>query len=240
MIQAVIIDDESRAAKSLEMMLEHPAMEVKCMGVAHQAMDGIALIKNLKPDLVFLDINMPGMTGFDVLKYTDEYQFKTVFVTAHEEHAVKAIKHRVFDYLLKPVDPDELMECVNRVRFGKYHAHETEFGTQLKPLAIPVKDGMVFVKCEDIVWIEGDGSYTTIYAKNNQSYVSSKHLKEIESILPPGMFFRIHKSHVINVTHIHKYLKTDGYYIQMNDGAVLELARRRKEDLLKLLQGNQP
>lgn len=237
MINAVIIDDEPRAAKSLEMMLNHPAMEVRCCGMAHNAMDAIALIRTLKPELVFLDIHMPGLTGFDVLKNAGETAFKTVLVTAHEEHALVAIKHRVFDYLLKPVDPEELLQCVTRFRKEAGKGSDPSTVSLIKPLAIPIKEGVVFVKCEDIICVEGDGSYTTLYAEGNQRYVSSKHLKEIEDLLPASMFFRIHKSHVINIHRVHKYLKTDGYYVQMDDGVILEVARRRKDDLLRLLQG---
>jgi two-component system LytT family response regulator len=248
MITAIIVDDEQGAANSLKMMLADLDTPVTYLGTAHTVLDAIKLINTTEPQLVFLDINMPFHDGFDLLAHFDSPDFFVVFVTAHEEYTIKAIRHNAIDYLLKPIDPDELEFCVNKIRHyidtGKapayhkgtlVHAKDMEQNTTDRQLAIPIKDGVVFVKQEDIIRIEGEGSYSVFHTTTRDRYVSSRNLKEFEDLLPGQPFFRIHKSHIININKVRKYLKTDGHYVEMEDGTVLEVARRRKENLLQMI-----
>jgi two-component system LytT family response regulator len=248
MITTIIIDDEQGAANSLRLMLDELNTPVNHLGTAHNALEAIKLIGNAKPQLVFLDINMPFYDGFDLLDHFESPEFFVVFVTAHEEYAIKAIKHDAIDYLLKPIDPDELEFCVNKIQqyidTGKMPAHlkggmaglkDTEQIGSDRKLAIPIRDGVVFIRQEDIIRVEGEGSYSVFHTTGSEQYISSRNLKEFEDLLPGQLFFRIHKSHLINIRRVRKYLKTDGHYVEMEDGSVLEVARRRKDDLLQLI-----
>lgn len=249
MITAVIIDDEQGAANSLKILLSELVTEVVCLGTAHSALDGIKLIRSVQPQVVFLDINMPFYDGFDLLEHFEDPDFFVVFITAHEEYAIKAIKYQACDYLLKPIDPDELELCVNTISRKMSHGKATsgknedhikplagaEQKAQDRQLAIPIRDGVVFIRQEDIIRVEGEGSYSVFYTLDAGKYISSRHLKEFEDLLPEHVFFRIHKSHLINISKVRKYLKTDGHYVEMEDGSVLEVARRRKDDLLQLI-----
>lgn len=242
MIKTVIIDDEKGAANSLKTMLSEHHQLVHA-GTAYNVPDAVRLIRAENPNVVFLDINMPFHNGFDLLGHFEQRDFLVVFVTAHEEHTLKAIKHRAFDYLLKPIDPDELELCI-----GKITEHFAGAGNITPPksnpdvkkdperqMAIPIRDGMAFIRQEDIVRVEGEGSYSVFYTTGNEKYISSRYLGEFEEVLPAPYFFRIHKSHLINIRKVRKYLKKDGYYVEMEDGSVLEVARRRKDDLLALI-----
>lgn len=248
MITAVIIDDEQGAANSLKILLSELAIKVVCLGTAHSALEGIKLIRSVQPQVVFLDINMPFYDGFDLLEYFDDPDFFVVFITAHEQYAIKAIKYQAFDYLLKPIDTDELELCVSRIH-SKIEQGEVPYSKNMddarpagaeqkahnRQLAIPIRDGVVFIRQEDIIRVEGEGSYSVFYTSDTGKYISSRHLKEFEDMLPEHIFFRIHKSHLINIRKVRKYLKTDGHYVEMEDGSVLEVARRRKDDLLQLM-----
>jgi len=248
MITAIIIDDEQGAANSLRLMLSELDTHVKHLGTAHSAADGIELIRSAKPHLVFLDINMPLKDGFGLLEHFESPNFFVVFVTAHEEYAIKAIRHNAVDYLLKPIDPDELEVCVSKIaqwigagktpvnyRGMAAAAKDMELQEAGRQLAIPIRDGVVFLKQEDIIRVEGEGSYSVFYTTKEAKYVSSRNLKEFEDLLPEKLFFRIHKSHLINISKVRKYLKTDGHYVEMEDGTVLEVARRRKDDLISMI-----
>jgi two-component system LytT family response regulator len=244
-IRAVIIDDESGAAKSLQFLLKEIDTPVECAGMAHSAFDAVNLIRSVKPEVVFLDVNMPFNDGFDVLDHFVQKDFLVIFVTAHEEHAIRAIRHHAFDYLLKPIDTDELAACMERAagQLSGGRMRDTADVSRAalvhadipRQLAIPVKDGVVFISQDDLVRIEGEGSYSTLYTSDKGSYVSSRHLKEFEDMLPASVFCRIHKSHLINIRKVRKYLRTDGHYVEMQDGSVLEVARRRKDDLLGMI-----
>jgi two-component system, LytTR family, response regulator len=245
MIKTAIVDDEKGAANSLKTMLSALSTPVAHVGTAYNVPDGIKLIRSEQPHVVFLDINMPFHDGFDLLSHFGNRDFLVVFVTAHEEHTLKAIKHHAFDYLLKPIDPDELEACLEKIagyytETGKTKAATYDTDRVVKKeaerhMTIPIRDGMVFIRQEDIVRVEGEGSYSVFYTTGNEKYVSSRYLGEFEEVLPAEYFFRIHKSHLINIRKVRKYLKKDGYYVEMEDGSVLEVARRRKDDLLALI-----
>lgn len=230
-LHAVIIDDETKPAEGLFFLLNSLDMYVNCVGTAHNVLDGIKLINTEKPDIVFLDINMPTYNGFDLLNTIGKRDFLVVFTTAHEEYAIKSVKHQAFDYLLKPIDVDELKACLVR---AKEYVSDNE---QLLPdvLKVPVKDGLLFIKHQNIVRIEADGNYCTIHLIDGTKHLISKNLKIIENMLDKNVFFRCHNSHLINLKEVTKFFVLDGYYLEMSDNSKIEVSRSKKDELLGLL-----
>jgi two-component system, LytTR family, response regulator len=233
-MNAIIIDDERKLAESLEIMLSKINEDITCIGIANNVMDGIRLINTLKPQVVFLDINMPQHSGFDLLDTVGYTAFITVFVTAHEEYAIQAIKHKAFDYLLKPVDMAELKVCVQKIKKELHSGKENKATIANKPLQIqiPVKEGTLLIKQEDIVHVEANGSYSIIHMNDKQTHLVTKNLKAMEELLHPSIFFRCHNSHIIHLHKIKKVLKTDGCFLELEDGSVIEVSRSKKDELL--------
>jgi two-component system LytT family response regulator len=228
MIKAVIIDDEAIGIEVLESYIKKYATDVRIAGSAVHALEGIVLIEKEKPDVVFLDISMPQMNGFELLEKLSYKDFKLVFTTAHAQHAIKAIRIRSFDYLLKPIDPVELVACLGRVR-------NDEKTKEKGVIELPVKDGILFLRPEEIIRMEASGSYTFIYLENGTRHVISKNLKEMEQLLDP-VFFRCHNSHIINLSRIKKILSKDGLFVLMDDESMPELSKRNKDELISRIK----
>ena len=231
-ISIVIIDDEFKSTENLKILLDQLDLNIKCLGVAHSVMDGIKLIKSVKPELVFLDINMPQHSGFDLLEAIDSKEFSVVFTTAHEEYAIQSIKHQVFDYLLKPIDLDELQTCL--LRFLQEEKSKKSI-PDLKQIKVSVKDGLLFLKQKEIIRLEADGSYCQIFMKSGERHTISKNLKAMEEMLDTSLFYRCHNSHIINLNYVKKFLSSEGYFVKMEDDAIVEVSRSKKEDLLERL-----
>lgn len=241
---AIIIDDEKKGREILMKLLQNYCTGIEVVALAANADEGYELIQQHNPDVVFLDIEMPNSNGFDLLDRFEEVNFQVIFTTAFDTYAIKAIKHHALDYLMKPIDIDELQDAVEKVRKNlpsKMPAMRySELIAQRKPepvsrLGLSIKDGIVYVQISEILRIESDGGYSTFHTQNGQKYLVSKNLKEYEDLLPEGQFFRIHKSHLINIQKVKKYLRTDGYYVEMEDGAVVELSRRKKDEFLQVM-----
>ncbi|HOZ87333.1 MAG TPA: LytTR family DNA-binding domain-containing protein [Bacteroidia bacterium] len=233
MLRAIIIDDELIGINMLKGMIEKYNPEVKLVASTTEPQNGIDLIENYKPDLVFLDISMPEMNGFDLLAKVKYKDFKLVFTTAHNEYAIKAIKNKAQDYLLKPIDLEELRTCITSIL--------AVGNQQLAPpppnfIELAVKNGIVFMKPRDIIRVEGSGSYTVFHLNNNVKQMVSKNLKECEALLEHPYFFRCHISHIINLHHVVKLISNNGFCIQMSDGSLPELSRKNKELLLEKLK----
>ena len=190
---------------------------------------GIALIENLKPDVVFLDVNMPIMDGFDLLDKLIYKDFKLVFTTAYQEHAIKAIKNKAHDYLLKPIGIDELKLCINNIAWEVSKTNNTPNPFLNHYIEVPVKDGIIFIKPHDIIRLEASGSYTTFYLANDIKHIASKNLKQCESLLQWPYFFRCHPSHIINLEKVIKMVIKDGLYVQMIDNSTPEMSKKNKE-----------
>lgn len=229
-IKAIIIDDEINAVKSLQLLLAQLNIKVSVEGFAHNVLDGMKLIKSLKPDLVFLDIKMPGHNGFDLLEAVENKEFDVVFTTAHEEYALQGFKHGVLDYLLKPVDLDELEACIHR-----FMQKRKEKPNEPKQIKISVKDGILFLRQKEIIRLEADGSYSHIYMENGERHTISKNLKMMSELLDKTFFFRCHNSHIINLQRVKKFLTTEGYYVSMDDDSMVEVSRSKREELLEAL-----
>jgi two-component system LytT family response regulator len=234
MLRAIIIDDEMLGINMLKGMIEKHNPEVKLVAFTTEPKKGIELIENYKPDVVFLDISMPEMSGFELIEKVQFKGFKLVFTTAHNEYAIKAIKNKAHDYLLKPIDVDELRTCIHNIL--------SDEGKTPSPTSLPnfielaVKNEIVFVKPRDIIRVEGSGSYTVFYMKNNVKQMVSKNLKECEALLVHPFFFRCHISHIINLHHVVKLISNNGFFIQMSDGSLPDLSRKNKETLLEKLK----
>lgn len=244
MISAVLIDDEPKNNAILEKMLGEFCPEVMIAGNANNSRDGIELIRKVKPDLVFLDIEMPYGNAFDLLDKLKPFTFDVIFVTAFDNYTLKAFKYSALDYLLKPVDIEELKEAVERVIAKRKSQHvdirqiELLLANMKNPrssvekIALPSSQGLIFYDMQDIVRCEAQRGYTYIYLKSGQKIISSRNIKEYEDMLPENIFFRVHNSHLVNLNFISKYLKGRGGNIEMTDGTVLEVATRRKDELL--------
>lgn len=246
MIQAVLIDDEKNALEMLEWQLQNYCPQVRVAALCRSADEGIEAIERLQPQLVFLDIEMPRRNGFDVILHFPDPSFSVIFTTAFDQFAVKAFKFAALDYLLKPVDADDLVAAVER--FEKKE-QQRQFRERLElllqqyrqpslpPGKIPfaTSEGIVFVRPEQIIRCESSSNYTTLFFTDGGKLLLSKTLREIEEVLQPYGFFRVHHSHLINLQQLQRYVKTDGGYIEMSDGSQVAISRQRKESVLRML-----
>jgi two-component system LytT family response regulator len=236
MYRAIIVDDESIGINTLKILIERYAPTIKIVATATEPEKGISLIEDYKPDIVFLDISMPRINGFELLDRLDYKNFKLVFTTAHEEYALKAIKNKAYDYLLKPIDIDELKQCVKSITVDIIEKKEVQKTSLPGIIEIAVKDGILFIKPEDIIRLEASGSYTTFHLTNNTKHVISKKLKDYEAILDPSSFYRCHNSHIINLGKVIKLVSTEGLYAKMSDDSLVEIARQNKQIFIDKLK----
>lgn len=242
--KTVIIDDESKARTMLKGLLAmHCQSRISVIGEAGCVKDGLAEIREKNPDLVFLDVQMPDGTGFDLLEQIPDIPFKVIFASAFDKFAIQAFKFSALDYLLKPVEVEALIEAVSKLdeseRFREMNrklevllSNKNSF----EKIALPTLDGIIFVKIKEIIRCESDNNYTAIYLKNGEKIMVSRTLKEYDDMLTPFNFFRIHKSHLINLGFLSRYKKGEGGFVIMEDGAELEVSRRRKEEFLEAIQ----
>jgi two-component system LytT family response regulator len=245
-LKALIIDDETTAIKTLSLLIQHYIPEIKSLKTTTDPHEGLFLLKSFQPQLLFLDIHMPLMSGFELLKQVQQINFSIIFTTAHDEYAIDAIRFSALDYLLKPIDADELQNAFLRFKQKNYSATATEplynnFMYNLNvehkkdfKLALPTLQGTFFYKPEEIIRLEGEGNYTKFFFANKSSLLTTYTLKNYEDILVNYGFLRIHKSHLINKAHVINYL-TDGM-LTMSDGSKVEISRRRKEDVMDALK----
>lgn len=235
MLRAVIIDDEVSGINSLQLLIDKHVNGVKVIATTTQPKQGISIIEDYRPEIVFLDISMPEINGFTLLKQLEYRNFDVVFTTAHEEYAIQAIKHNAFDYLLKPIDATELRVCINRIQEEGVNTKQ-EHKNMSNMIGLSVKDGIIFIKHSDIVRLEASGSYTVFYLDNKVKHVASKSLKEYEAQLNPSIFYRCHNSHLINLKKVVKFISSDGFFAQLTDGSAAEIARKNKEQFLERLR----
>ncbi|MFC2097172.1 LytR/AlgR family response regulator transcription factor [Bacteroidota bacterium] len=237
-LRAVIVDDESKAISNLSKIIIDFCNEVDVVGTASGVSDGINIIKQLDPDLIFLDIQMPDGSGFDILERLDKRNFDVIFVTSYNQHAIRAFKYSATDYLLKPIDIDDLNAAVKRVIAKRINKEPQENYQELfnnlqytipQKIGISSMNGKDYVSLESIIRMEAKGSYTSFILENNKNLLASKRIKEFEELLPEKSFLRIHNSHIINLIHVKRYTKSDGGWITLSDDSKVPLARRRKD-----------
>ncbi|MEO5888599.1 MAG: LytTR family DNA-binding domain-containing protein [Ferruginibacter sp.] len=245
MIRTIIIEDEPVSRETLTIMLKRYAADIEIVDTCSNPTDGIESIAKHQPDLVFLDIQMPKMNGFDMLKKIDPINFKVIFTTAFDQYAINAIRVSALDYLLKPVDDEDLaiaiQKCKLSLQENKPQLQVTNLLNNLgknpldKTLALSFSDGITFVKISDILRVEANGRYAKFYLLNKETHLVSKTLGDFEEILSANEFFRIHDSSIINLNHIKKYIRGDGGSVILSDNTELQVARRRKDDFLKFI-----
>ncbi len=245
MLKAIIIDDESNGRIALKQKICDYCPDVIVVAEAENGQQGLAAIHQFSPQIVFLDIEMPGMNGFEMLINVPEKNFHLVFTTAYDHYAIKAIKYAAFDYLLKPIDIDELKMTIERamqlphavLNNKKLETLEQNLLTKpfLNKIAIPTVEGLLFFDISHIVHLEAQSNYTVIFFDDNTKLIASRTLKEFEEILPGDTFFRPHNSHIINLNFIKRYLRGDGGQIELKNGTHILVSRRKKEEFLKVI-----
>jgi two-component system LytT family response regulator len=244
-INAIIIDDEERARNTLSSLLLNYCPEISVLATCANVPDGVLAINKHKPDVVFLDIEMPDYNGFELLGFFREIDFDIIFVTAYSEYAIKAFEISAVDYILKPIDIDQLKNSVEKLKQKKLHSQmqeqiellkESYKGDDIRKIALSMSNGLTFVEIADIVLLEADGAYTTFYLKDGQKIVVSKKLKFYEDILSNrSFFFRTHRSYVINVNFIKKYSRSENAILMDNDTSIT-ISRDRKQEFEALLK----
>lgn len=247
---AVIIDDEEMSRRTLGTLLNNYCPEIEILGQASNAKEAYDLIQKERPTLIFLDIEMPHGSGFDLLNLFPSIDFEVIFVTAFDQYAIKAIKFCALDYLLKPIDVEELKTAVKKVSnktvqptpSSQYEMLFENLKNDSDPnnrIALPSINGLEFIKVKEIIRCEADGRYTKFYFKKGPPKLVTQNLKEVTSMLESYSFFRIHHSHLICIKKITKYFKGDGGYVVMEDGSTIDVSRRKKEAFLGLFSKKQ-
>lgn len=247
MIRTVIVDDEERGVKNLTALLNQYCPAIELAATAGSAEEGIKIIHEHKPDLVFLDIEMPFGSGFDLLEKVKPITFEVIFTTAYDQYALKAIKFCALDYLLKPIDVEELAAAVDKVEKNQKQKDISRHldvlldnmrnvnGNTARRIALPTNEGLEFVEIQQIIRCEAVGNYTEFHLRDNKRFLSTKTLKQFEELLEAYNFIRVHHSHLINLDHILKYSKGDGGYVTMTDSTTVTIAKRKKNEFLNKL-----
>lgn len=242
---ALIVEDEERARKSLKALLQiHCPDTIEVIGEAGTVADAVALIQELQPELVFMDILLQGGTGFDALNQA-EGDFKLVFITAYDEYALRAFRFSAAGYLLKPVDPDELVATVEKISREDSRVKNKQLdvirellhnrGKRAERIIIPTADGMEIVAIKSILYCQADRNYTHLVLQHEKKILSSKTLKYYEELLEGQDFFRVHNSYLVNLAHIRKYYKSQEGVLEMINGYKIDVARNRKAELLQAI-----
>lgn len=245
MLKTVLIEDSADAIEKLQFLLtKYCAASINLLALASNGQSGIEAIQTHQPDLIFLDIELGDMTAFEMLERIDAVDFQVVFTTAHEQYAIKAIRYSAVDYLQKPIGREELLAAISRAennptRILKEQVNQLAQNIRAKSalpekIALTTSEGLVFKKIEDIVRCESDRMYTIVAMVGGEKLMVSKPMGQLEEILEGQNFFRIHNSHLINMNHIRQFVRSEGGYLVMEDGATVSVARNRKDDFLEL------
>ena len=248
MLKAILIDDEKSGRESLRKKLQTHCPQVEVIAECGNGQEGLIAISQFTPDIVFLDIEMPLMNGFTMLQQLPRQNFDLVFTTAFNQYAINAIRFSALDYLVKPIDVQELVNAVQRIA-EKQQSHQPFSNEQLAILghyisqqkstpdkiAVSTAAGLEILEFAHIIYLEAEGNYTNIHLDNSRPLLSSKTLKEFEDILPPQQFCRIHNGSLVNISFVKRYNKGEGGQVVLHNGTLLDVARRRKDDLLILL-----
>ena len=244
MLKAVIVDDEPKAIQGLIWELSNFSDEIEVTESFTKPEEALKYLDKNTPDCLFLDIQMPTIGGFQFLEKLEHISFAVVITTAYDEYAIKALKHDALDYLLKPIDSDDLRETIDKIKKTSdqsLNSHKLEnilskFNSKFDKRRISINtDGkLIFLDVDDIIYVESDGNYSTLFLQNQKKLVVTKKLKEIDAILPEDYFFRIHNSYIINLNKIKEFIKSEGYVV-MDGNHKIPVARQRKSDFLEKL-----
>ncbi|QLG45151.1 LytR/AlgR family response regulator transcription factor [Costertonia aggregata] len=244
MLDAVIVDDEIKALQSLTWELTNFSDEIKVMASFTDSSEALSYLESNTPDCLFLDIEMPKMDGFQFIQNLKNKDFPVVITTAYNQYAIKALKNEAIDYLLKPIDTDDLKDTIVKIKkfnSKNYTAERLEkillnFNSKSinKKITINTDGKLLFLENDEILYAESDGNYSTIYLSDGQKIVLTKKLKEVNELLPGDSFFRIHNSYIINLNKIKEFLKTDGYVVLQSNHKI-PVSRQKKSDFLDLI-----
>ena len=246
MIKAIIVDDEPYCCESLVTLLERYCPAVKVADICYSGETALTAIREQQPQIVFLDIEMPRMNGFEMLEKLPEINFEIIFTTSYDQYAIKAIRFSALDYLLKPIDREELQRAVQKVTQHLQHQLPQQLEillqkirqpvSNIQKIALPTMEGLHMVPVNTIISCASDSNYTVLLLKNKQKLIVSRTLKEIEEMLEEYFFLRVHHSYIVNLNEVNKYIKGEGGYLIMSDDSTVDVSRSRKEMLLKRLQ----
>lgn len=243
-LRAIIVEDEKHSRETLKNLLEKFCEGVEVVAMAASVKEALDIIPQGKTDVVFLDIELQSGTGFDILTQLPEINFEVIFTTAFDQYAIKAVKFSSLDYLLKPIDLEELQQAVEKAKKIK---NRIEYTQQLKTLLQNIKqpslskiclstsEGFEFINTSEILYCEAGGSYTTFVLITAKKLLVSKHLKEYETLLLDNHFMRVHNSYLINLKEVKKYVKSDGGYIVMNNNDIVSISRNKKDEFLEAM-----
>jgi two-component system LytT family response regulator len=244
-LRAVLIDDELSSLQNLEQKLIEFCPDVEVVAKAQQPEEALLLIRQHKPDVIFLDIEMPRMSGFRMLEELGDFDFDIIFTTAYNHYAVDAIRISAFDYLTKPIAIKDLQNAVERLtkhRMGKtkekidvLKSNLASSKSQEEKIAIPTSEGLEFIVIKTIMHIESSSNYSRIFLTDGKSLLVTKLLKDFEDLLLPYNFYRVHNSHLINLVYIKKYIRGDGGQVVLQDGTTIDVARRKKDEFIKII-----
>ncbi|MEL6251100.1 MAG: LytTR family DNA-binding domain-containing protein [Bacteroidota bacterium] len=247
MVKAVIVEDEKNSQELLKELISEYCEGVEVVAIAGNVAEGLAALKEHKPNLLFLDIELPDGDGFQILENAEKLDFDVIFTTAYDQYAMKAFKFAATDYLLKPVDIDELQSAVERVtekqkeedtsdkseQLSALIANVRNMGKPFKRIVLPTSNGFTVVNPEDIIRCESDRNYTFIFLNDKRRILVSRTIKEYDEMLRDFNFFRIHQSHLINLAYLKNYTRGRGGYVELTDGTTLDVSARRKSEFLK-------
>ena len=244
MLRAIIIEDEKHNQETLHNLLAEFCPQVEVTGIGGTVDEGVSLVRNLRPDLLFLDIELHSGTGFDLLARLDGGDFEVIFTTAYEQYAIKAIKFSSLDYLLKPIDPEELQVAVQKAHKRKNeHNKAAQFEVLLSHLnpgqqtsrriCLATAEGLEFVQTSDILYCEANGSYTDFHLKQGRKIIVSKNLKEYETLLAGKDFMRVHHRFLINLREVRRFVKSEGGYILMNNDAQIGISPKKRAEFIE-------
>jgi len=246
-LRTLIVDDEDLARKNLEFLIKDYCPNVEVIGNAASAKEAVRFLKSNSIDLMLLDIEMPNGSGFELLEMIkDEINFKIIFITAYHEYALKAFKYSATDYILKPINPEELEAGIAKIQAVSSTESKDKIdtlienvqrrGEQFNKIALPSMEGLQFVALDDVIYCESQDNYTQFFLVDGKKIMVSKTIKFFEDALDDSKFFRVHRSNIINLKYIDKYVKGEGGYVVLKQGARIPVSRRRKESFLQLFQ----
>lgn len=247
-LAAILIDDEKSSLDTLAIELGAYCPEVRVQAKCQEPQEGLDRIRSEKPDLVFLDIEMPGMDGFELLRQAGEIDFDVIFVTAYDQFAIQAFEFNAVDYLLKPVRKAKLVQAVQKVLERGRHQFPGEAlealvnnvqlqgGFGIERIALPISEGFEFIPVNQIVYLKAESNYTWVYLDSGRSQLVAKTLKDVAAMIPFPQFFRAHKSFLVNINHVSKYVRGHGGYLVLDSGFQIPVSRSQKEELMRMLR----
>jgi two-component system, LytTR family, response regulator len=245
MIKAIIVDDEPLCCQSLQLLLEQHCLDVSVVGVYNNGLTALEGLRQNAVDLVFLDVEMPRMSGFEMLEALGTVTFKLIFTTSYDKYALNALRVSAIDYLLKPIDRRELVQAVEKVRSATDAVNSQQLeillqkvnqpGKPILKIAMPSIEGLEMVPVENILYCESSDNYCYIFLKVGKKMLVTRSMKDMEELLEEHAFARVHRSFLVNLNEVERYVRGDGGYVMMSDGKMIDVSRSKKEELLKKL-----